>query len=137
MKLLLDTHSLIWFFSGDPKLSNTARIYMEDVKHQKLISLASVWEMAIKQSKKKLTLALPLEDYIQQKLKLEDFELLPIHLNHLAIIATLPFHHNDPFDRLIIAQAMVEKIPILSRDLAFDSYDVERIWDEKGSGIEK
>ena len=129
MKLLLDTHSLIWFFSGDPKLSNTARIYMEDVKHQKLISLATVWEMAIKQSKNKLTLALPLEDYIQQKLKLEDFELLPIHLNHLAIIATLHFYHNDPFDRLIIAQAMVEKIPILSRDLAFDSYDIKRIWD--------
>ena len=128
MKLLLDTHSLIWFFSGDPKLSNTARIYMEDVNHQKLISLATVWEMAIKQSKNKLTLALPLEDYIQQKLKIEDFELLPIHLNHLAIISTLPFHHNDPFDRLIIAQAMVEKIPILSRDLAFDSYGVKRIW---------
>ncbi len=97
--------------------------------HQKLISLASVWEMAIKQSKKKLTLALPLEDYIQQKLKFSDFELLPIQLNHLAIISTLPFHHNDPFDRLIIAQAMVEKIPILSRDLAFDSYDIRRIWD--------
>ncbi|MEC4818101.1 MAG: type II toxin-antitoxin system VapC family toxin, partial [Scytonema sp. PMC 1069.18] len=73
-KLLLDTHSLIWFFSGDSKLSNTAQIYIEDVKQEKLISLASVWEMAIKQSKNKLTLTLPLEDYIQQKLKLEDFE---------------------------------------------------------------
>ncbi len=129
MKLLLDTHSLIWFFSGEPKLSNTARIYIEEVKHQKFISLATVWEMAIKQSKNKLDLALPLEDYIQQKLKLEDFELLPINLNHLAIISSLPFLHNDPFDRLIIAQAIVEKIPILSRDLAFDSYDIQRIWD--------
>ncbi len=129
MKLLLDTHSLIWFFSGDPKLSNTARIYMEDVKDQKLISLATVWEMAIKQSKNKLTLPLPLEDYIQQKLKLEDFELLPINLNHLAIISSLPFFHNDPFDRLIIAQAIVEKIPILSRDLAFDYYSIQRVWD--------
>jgi PIN domain nuclease of toxin-antitoxin system len=129
VKLLLDTHSLIWFFSGDPKLSNTARIYMEDVKDQKLISLATVWEMAIKQSKNKLTLPLPLEDYIQQKLKLEDFELLPINLNHLAIISSLPFFHNDPFDRLIIAQAIVEKIPILSRDLAFDYYSIQRVWD--------
>ncbi len=79
MKLLLDTHSFIWFFSGNPKLSNTARIYMEDVKHQKLISLATVWEMAIKQSKNKLTLALPLEDYIQQKqdLRNEDLSLRP------------------------------------------------------------
>ncbi|MEC4816272.1 MAG: type II toxin-antitoxin system VapC family toxin [Scytonema sp. PMC 1069.18] len=129
MKLLLDTHSLIWFFSGDSKLSNTAQIYIEDVKHQKLISLTSVWEMAIKQSKNKLTLALPLEDYIQQKVKLEDFELLPINWNHLAIISSLPFHHNDPFDRLIIAQAIVERIPVLSRDLAFDSYGIQRIWD--------
>jgi len=129
VKLLLDTHSLIWFFSGEPKLSNTARIYVEEVKHQKFISLATVWEMAIKQSKKKLDLALPLEDYIQQKLKLEDFELLLINLNHLAIISSLPFLHNDHFDRLIIAQAIVEKIPILSRDLAFDSYDIQRIWD--------
>jgi len=129
VKLLLDTHSLIWFFSGDPKLSNTAQIYMEYVKDQKLISLATVWEMAIKQSKNKLTLPLPLEDYIQQKLKLEDFELLPINLNHLAIISSLPFFHNDPFDRLIIAQAIVEKIPILSRDLAFDYYSIQRVWD--------
>jgi PIN domain nuclease of toxin-antitoxin system len=85
--------------------------------------------MAIKQSKNKLTLALPLEDYIQQKLNLQDFELLPINLNHLGIISSLPFHHNDPFDRLIIAQAIVEKIPILSRDLAFDAYGIQRIWD--------
>ena len=102
---------------------------MEDVEHQKLISLATVWEMAIKQSKNKLTLALPLEDYIRQKLKLEDFELLPINLNHLAIISTLPFHHNDPFDRLIIAQAMTGKIPILSLDVAFNFYGIKRIWD--------
>jgi PIN domain nuclease of toxin-antitoxin system len=129
VKLLLDTHSLIWFFSGNPQLSNTARIYMEDVKHQKSISLATVWEMAIKQSKNKLTLALPLEEYIQQKLNLEDFELLPINLNHLGIISSLPFHHNDPFDRLIIAQAIVEKMPILSRDLALDDYSIQRIWD--------
>jgi PIN domain nuclease of toxin-antitoxin system len=129
VKLLLDTHSLIWFFSGNFQLSNTARIYIEDVKNQKFISLATVWEMAIKQSKKKLNLALPLEDYIQQKLNLEDFELLPINLNHLTIISSLPFHHHDPFDRLIIAQAIVEKMPILSRGLAFDDYGIQRIWD--------
>lgn len=129
MKFLLDTHSFIWFFSGDSQLSNTAQIYIEDVEHEKIISLASVWEMAIKQSKNKLTLALPLKDYIQQKLKLEDFELLPISLNHLAIISSLPFYHNDPFDRLIIAQAIAEGIPVISRDLAFDLYGIQRIWD--------
>jgi PIN domain nuclease of toxin-antitoxin system len=129
MKLLLDTHSLIWFFSGHPNLSDVARQLMEDSSNQKLISLASVWEMGIKQSKGKLTLSLPLEDYIIEKTKLEDFELLLIQLNHLALISTLPFHHNDPFDRLLIAQAITENIPILSKDIAFDAYHVKRIWD--------
>lgn len=129
MKLLLDTHSLIWFFSGHSNLSDTARQLMEDVSYQKLISLASVWEMGIKQSKGKLTLSKPLEDYITEKTKLEDFELLPIQLNHIALITTLSFHHNDPFDRLLIAQAITETIPILSRDIAFDAYQVKCIWD--------
>ncbi len=128
MKVLLDTHSLIWFFSGHPNLSNRVRQIMDDVNHQKLISLASVWEMGIKQSKGKLTLSLPLEDYINDKIKLEDFDLLPIKLNHLALISTLPFHHNDPFDRLLIAQGITENIPILSRDIAFDAYSVQRLW---------
>ena len=128
MKYLLDTHALIWFFSGNVHLSNTVRELMEDINNQKLISIASVWEMAIKLSKGKLTLSLPLENYITQKLNLEDFELLPIKLNHLAIISTLPFHHQDPFDRLLIAQATGENLPILSRDVALDAYQIKRIW---------
>jgi PIN domain nuclease of toxin-antitoxin system len=128
MRLLLDTHSLIWFFSGNPNLSDTVRQLMEDASNKKLISLASVWEMAIKQSKGRLTLSLPLENYIQEKIQLEDFELLPIKLNCLGVIANLPFYHNDPFDRLLIAQAMTENIPILSRDIAFDDYELNRIW---------
>jgi PIN domain nuclease of toxin-antitoxin system len=106
-----------------------ARLLMEDINHQKLISLVSVWEMGIKQSKGKLTLSLPLEDYIREKTKLEDFKILPIQLNHLAVISTLPFHHNDPFDRLLIAQSITEKIPILSKDIVFDNYNVNRVWE--------
>ena len=120
------------FFSGNANLSNTVRELMEDTNHnhQKFISIASAWEMAIKQGKGKLTLSFPLETYITQKLNLEDFELLSIQLNHLAIISTLPFYHNDPFHRLLIAQAIVENIPIMSRDAAFDDYyQVKRIWD--------
>ncbi len=128
MKVLLDTHSLIWFFSGHPNLSNRVSQLMEDINHQKLISLASVWEMGIKQSQSKLTLFLPLEDYITDKIKLEDFDLLPIQLNHLGLIYTLPLYHKDPFDRLLITQAMTENIPILSRDVAFDNYNIQRIW---------
>ncbi len=128
MKYLLDTHSLIWFFAGHPNLSNKIREIMEDDNHQKLISLVSVWEMGIKQSKGKFNLSLPLEDYINNKIKLEDFDLLPIKLNHVSLITSLPFHHNDPFDRLLIAQSIIENIPILSKDIAFDAYDVNRLW---------
>ena len=128
MKYLLDTHSLIWFFAGHPNLSNKVREIMEDDNHQKLISLVSVWEMGIKQSKGKFNLSLPLEDYINNKIKLEDFDLLPIKLNNVSLITSLPFHHNDPFDRLLIAQSIIENIPILSKDIAFDAYDVNRLW---------
>ena len=128
MKYLLDTHSLVWFFAGHPNLSNKVREIMEDDNHQKLISLVSVWEMGIKQSKGKFKLFLPLEDYINNNIKLEDFDLLPIKLNHVSLITSLPFHHNDPFDRLLIAQSIIENIPILSKDIAFDAYDVNRLW---------
>ena len=101
---------------------------MENQEQIKLISLASVWEMGIKQSKGKLTLALPLEQYIRDKLTLEDYEILPITLKQLAKITTLPFHHNDPFDRLLIAQAITEQIPLVSKDTAFEPYKIEVIW---------
>lgn len=129
MKYLLDTHALIWFFSGNSKLSKKVQLLMENEEYTKLISLASVWEMAIKQSKGKLTLTLPLEKYIEDKLILKDYDILPINLKHLTTITYLPFHHNDIFDRLLIAQAMTENIPILSRDITFDSYEVNCLWD--------
>lgn len=106
MKILLDTHSLIWFFSGHQSLSHTARQLMENIEHQKFISLATVWEMAIKQSKQKLTLNKTLANYIQAKIKLEDFNLLTINLRHLETVSRLDFYHKDPFDRLIIAQGI-------------------------------
>jgi len=90
--------------------------------------VASVWEMAIKQSKGKLTLSLPLDDYIQEKIKLEDFKLLDLKLSHLKIISQLHFYHNDPFDRLLIAQAIVENVSIISQDSMFNSYPIHIIW---------
>jgi PIN domain nuclease of toxin-antitoxin system len=128
MRLLLDTHTLIWFFAGDFQLSNIARILIEDEDNHKLVSVASIWEMAIKNSKGSLTFDLPFQEYIDRKLSLEDFNLLNINLDHLNAIVTMPFHHKDPFDRLLIAQAMVEGIPILSKDSAFDAYPINRIW---------
>ena len=130
MRLLLDTHTLIWFFAGDSQLSATARILIEDEDNNKLVSIASIWEMAIKQSKGHLNLSLPLHEYIAQKLSLEDFNLLNINLDHLSQIVTMPCHHKDPFDRLLIAQAIIEGIPILSKDSAFETYskEVNLIW---------
>ena len=130
MRLLLDTHTLIWFFAGDSQLSTNARILIEDEDNNKLVSIASIWEMAIKESKGLLNLSLPLHEYIAQKLSLEDFNLLNINLDHLSQIVTLPFYHKDPFDRLLIAQAIMEGIPILSKDSKFDPYskNVNLIW---------
>ena len=128
MRILLDTHTLIWFFAGNSQLSATARILIEDEDNHRLVSIASIWEMAIKESKGHLNLSVPFEDYIGQKLSLENFNLLNINLEHLNAIVTMPFHHKDPFDRLLIAQSMVEEIPILSKDSAFDAYSINRIW---------
>ncbi|MEG4006806.1 type II toxin-antitoxin system VapC family toxin [Microcoleus sp. Pol11C1] len=127
MRILLDTHTLIWFFAGDSQLSVTARILIED-EDNKLVSIPSIWEMAIKESKRLLNLSVPFQEYIGQKLSLEDFNLLKINLDHLNAIVTMPFHHKDPFDRLLIAQSMVEGIPILSKDSAFDAYSINRLW---------
>ncbi len=128
MRLLLDTHTFIWFFTGNPKISNQVRVLIENEDNEKLLSTASIWEIAIKQSTGKLSFYLPFEVFITQQLSLNDFTLLEIKIDHLAVVATLPFHHRDPFDRLLIAQAMVEQIPILSTDSAFDSYLIQRLW---------
>jgi len=128
MHLLLDSHTLIWFFKGDTRLSDRVRILIEDENNQKLISIASVWELSIKQSIGKLTFTQSIKTFIEQQLRMNDFNLLNITLDHIDGMTTLPLHHRDPFDRLLIAQAMVENIPIASADSAFDAYSIECIW---------
>ena len=128
MKLLLDTHAFLWFIMGSPNLSANARALIEGGANEKLFSVASLWEMAIKLSIGKLTLAAPFDVLIPQQLGLNGIELLNINTDHAAAVATLPFHHRDPFDRLLIAQATVEKMPIVSIDTAFDAYSVKRLW---------
>lgn len=126
MRLLLDTHVFLWFIMGSTHLSAEARALIEDEKNRKFISVASLWEIAIKSSIGKLTLSAPFDQLIPQQLSLNGFELLPIEVAHLAAVATLSFHHRDPFDRLLIAQAIVEKMPIVSVDSAFEAYNVTR-----------
>lgn len=128
MRLLLDTHTFIWFVIDNPKLSATARTLIDDGDNEVLLSIASIWEMAIKQSTGKLSFGLPIRTFIEQQLSLNRIELLNIDLDHIDVIASLHLHHRDPFDRLLIAQAMVEQIPILSADSVFDAYPIRRLW---------
>ena len=128
MKLLLDTHTFIWFIMGSPNLSANARALIEDVANESFLCVASLWEIAIKLSIGKLTLSAPFDVLIPQQLSLNGFELLNIKIDHVAVVATLPFHHRDPFDRLLIAQAMAERMPIVSIDAVFDVYPVTRLW---------
>ena len=126
MKQLLDTHTFIWFVMGNPKISTEVRTQIEN--NENLLSIASVWEMAIKYSSGKLSFDLPFEVFIEQQISNNGIDLLEIRTAHIKVVATLPLHHRDPFDRLLIAQAMVEQIPILSADSAFDAYSIQRLW---------
>src|SRR4051794_9704185 len=124
MTLLLDTHTFLWFCQGDTSLSVAAKALIEDPNNRKLVSIASCWEIAIKVGLKKLTLGEPAGVYIPAALARAGFELLPIGLEHATTVETLPPHHKDPFDRLLIAQALVDGLPLVSADAAFDPYPI-------------
>ncbi len=128
MNLLLDTHAFLWFITNDSKLSAASLALIQAPANRRLLSLASVWEMAIKLSLGKLTLTQPFAQFIPEQLRLNRIELLPIQFAHAATVATMPFHHRDPFDRLMAAQCQVEGLPIVSHDQAFDAYSVQRLW---------
>ena len=128
MRHLLDTHTLLWYTLADPQLSATAKSLILDPSHEILISPASYWEIAIKIRIGKLTLNQPYDDFIDVCLNQYGFVILPVEPKHTTILTTLPLHHRDPFDRLIIAQAMVEDIAVISNDDAFDDYPVRRLW---------
>ena len=128
MKILLDTHTFIWFVTDSSRLSTTAKALIEDEYNEKLLSIASIWEMGIKHSIGRLTFELPFMTFIESQLQQNSMEILNIRIEHLDVVANLPLHHRDPFDRLIIAQAMVEQLPIVGVDKAFDSYAVRRLW---------
>lgn len=127
MNLLLDTHTFLWFVNDHPKLSNHLKDLIEDENNVSYLSMASLWEMSIKFNLGKLTLEPDYEEFVEREIITSSIKLLKIELEHLRINAALPFHHKDPFDRLIIAQAKVEKFPIISVDSAFDKYSVTLI----------
>ncbi len=128
MRLLLDTHALLWFYLGDAQLSGSAQAAIVDHSNIKLISPASYWEIAIKVSTQKYTLRVSYEEFIQEAVFDNGFEILPIEPRHTAALISLTFHHKDPFDRMLIAQATVEGVPIVSADPKFDPYPITRLW---------
>ncbi|MCU1264021.1 MAG: PilT protein domain protein [Acidobacteria bacterium] len=109
MRLLLDTHAFLWFIMGSGNLSVNARGLIENPANERLLSVACLWEIAIKTSLGKLTLSAPFEELVPAQLEVNGIDLLNINVDHLSTLITLPFHPRDPFDRLIIAQAIVEK----------------------------
>lgn len=128
MSHLLDTHAFLWFINDDPSLSASAKSLIEDPESTIYLSVASVWEMAIKLSLGKLEMPSPFTDFIDDQLRENTITLLDIKTSHTGVVATLPFHHRDPFDRLIIAQSKSEDIPIIGRDAIFDEYGIKRLW---------
>lgn len=128
MILLLDTHTFIWYVTDNSRLSRRVLELINDEDNEIFISIASLWEIAIKQSLGKLSFNQQFEVFITQQLSLNDFTLLDITISHLAQVSTLPLHHRDPFDTLLIAQSIVENIPVLSADTIFDAYSIQRFW---------
>jgi PIN domain nuclease of toxin-antitoxin system len=119
---------VIWFYIDDPQLSAAARLLIEYAANTKLVSPASHWELAIKVSLGKYALTESYEDFIQHAIFDNGFLILPIAPRHTAVLVTLPQHHKDPVDRLLVAQAMVEGIPLVSADPALDPYPITRLW---------
>lgn len=128
MKLLLDTHTLIWAVDDPAQLGPQAVVELQDPTNELLLSAASIWELAIKVGAKKLELSMPYRQWVLQAISDLGLTLLPISVEYAGVQAELPFHHKDPFDRLLIAQSLYEQIPIVSVDPQFDAYEVTRLW---------
>ncbi|MFA5913132.1 MAG: type II toxin-antitoxin system VapC family toxin [Burkholderiales bacterium] len=128
MRVLLDTHVFLWWVEGERALPAKAHAAIADRENECLISLVSAWELAIKVKLGKLKLALPVQRYLVEHAAANGFQVLDIRLAHIGRVETLAAHHGDPFDRLLIAQALEEKLPIVTADPVFRKYGVKRIW---------
>ncbi|KOR29022.1 twitching motility protein PilT [Achromatium sp. WMS1] len=128
MKLLLDTHAFIWLNHAPEKLSTTIREYCEQGTEQFFLSLVTPWEMQIKQQLGKLHIQPVVNQVIDVNIKENNITLLPITLAHIEQLNNLPMHHRDPFDRMLIAQAQVEKMTLVTIDKIFANYNIDIIW---------
>lgn len=128
MILLLDTHTLLWFLGNDPKLSGRAKVAIEDSVNVRWLSPISLLEIAIKHRLGKLPLPAPFADLFPNRLASNDIHLLPLEPDHIEPLTSLPLHHKDPFDRLLAATALVERMTLVSVDATFDAYGLARLW---------
>jgi PIN domain nuclease of toxin-antitoxin system len=128
MKVLIDTHVFIWWTNEPARLSPSVYTLLTDTTTEPMLSMVSIWEMQIKISLGKLALKSPLPELVEDEIERNKFQLMSIELSHIYAVASLPLYHRDPFDRLLIAQASVEKLSILSIDEVFDAYGVDRLW---------
>lgn len=128
MRVLIDTHVFIWWTSDYKNLSLSVYNLLCDLNTEVFLSIVSIWEMQIKLSLGKIQFKTPLPQLIENEVKRNKIQLLPIGLSHIYALSDLPNYHRDPFDRLLIAQAKSEKLVIISIDEKFDGYEIERLW---------
>jgi PIN domain nuclease of toxin-antitoxin system len=128
VRLLLHTHALLWFLANDARLSQDAKKAVEDTTNERWLSPISLLEIAIKVRIGKLSLPAPFGVMFPADLLAADIHLMPLEVEHIEPLTTLPLHHRDPFDRLIVATALVEGLTLVSSDGAIDNYGVSRIW---------
>jgi PIN domain nuclease of toxin-antitoxin system len=128
VRILLDTHALLWFVAGDAQLSAAARSAIEEAADLPLVSIASVWEIGIKISLGKLDVGVPLGTFVRDHILGNGMEILAITPAHIERVVRLPFHHRDPFDRLLVAQALEESVSIVGRDAEFSKYGIALVW---------
>ncbi|HSB64093.1 MAG TPA: type II toxin-antitoxin system VapC family toxin [Thermoanaerobaculia bacterium] len=128
MRLLLDTHAFLWWIGDDPRLPAKARKLISAGRNEVFLSAASAWELAIKTSIGRLRLAENLEEFVTEHLAVNGFQVLPVHLRHALRVSTLPDHHGDPFDRMLVAQAQIEDLILVSGDEQIARYAVTVAW---------
>jgi PIN domain nuclease of toxin-antitoxin system len=127
MRVLIDTHALLWYLQGDANLSNLALTTIEDNDNDVFVSIVSLWEISIKLGLGKLELQRPFEN-LEADLQRLDIKILPIAFAELDIYRSLPLHHRDPFDRILIAQSLGNSLTIITRDPLFEAYSIRVMW---------
>ena len=130
MKYLIDSQALIWYVDQDHLLSAAAHAAITDPSNDLLLSMASMWEIGIKVGLKKLTLSMPYREWMEKAIADLGINVLPITVEYVDVQSGLPPHHRDPFERLLVAQAIVEKMPIISTDIILDRYGIARLWSD-------